>query len=67
MTFGREGNMKTLASMPLSRTLMRFFGKPAPVLVPVATDTYLRPVEIRRYLRNLRESRQYRPARDFFN
>ena len=59
--------MKTLAATQLSRTLMRFFGRPAPVPIPVQTDAYLRPVEIRRYIRQLRESRQYHPSNDFFN
>jgi hypothetical protein len=59
--------MKALASMPLSRTLMKFFGRQAPVFVPVETDTYMRPVEIRRYLRRLRENRRYHLSNDFFN
>jgi hypothetical protein len=59
--------MKALASMPLSRTLMKILGREAPVPVPVATDTYLRPVEMRRYLRRLRESRHYHLSNDFFN
>jgi hypothetical protein len=59
--------MKALASIPLSRTLMKILNRPAPVLVPVETYTYMRPVEIRRYVRNLRESRHYRFTDDFFN
>jgi hypothetical protein len=59
--------MKALASMPLSRTLMKILGRQAPVPVPVATATYLRPVEMRRYLRHLRESRRYRLSDNFFN
>ena len=59
--------MKALASMPLSRALMKILNRPAPVFIPVETDTYLRPVEIRRYLRNLRESRHYNYGDRFFN
>jgi hypothetical protein len=59
--------MKALASMPLSGTLMKILGRQAPVPVPVATATYLRPVEMRRYLRCLRESRHSYLSDQFFN
>ena len=39
--------------------------KAEPVLVSTASEVHLRPVEIRRYLRFLRENRQFNFTRDF--
>jgi hypothetical protein len=50
--------MKAMPSMLLSRAITKLFPR-NPVLVPVSTSAYLHPVEIKRFIRNLRATRQY--------
>ena len=60
--------MKALMTVPASNLLTRILYshlKPAPVPVPPDAAASLRPVEMRRYLRNLRETREYHFTRDF--
>jgi hypothetical protein len=60
--------MKAFASLPLQSPFrinpvsMRLA---EPVFVSTTSSMHLRPMEIRRYLRHLRESRQYNFTRDF--
>lgn len=60
--------MKALRSMPLQPTFrINPFSvhKAEPVLVPTESSAHMGPMEIRRYLRSLRENRQYNFTRDF--
>jgi hypothetical protein len=50
--------MKALLTRQANRAIAKLFPGQAPVLVSVSTS-YLRPVEMRRYIRNLRANRQY--------
>ncbi len=60
--------MKAFTLMPLKAALGRNLGsvnKAEPVFVSATSSMHMRPVEIRRYLRHLRENRQYNFTRDF--
>jgi hypothetical protein len=57
--------MKALAEKPMNGNLLKLIRGRVPALVPVAESTYMRPIEIRRYVRNLRETRRYHFTRDF--
>lgn len=57
--------MKAMISTPLNKAITKLFPGRIPVLVPVSTNEHLRPVEMRRYIRNLRATRQYRITDDF--
>jgi len=58
--------MKASGLMRLIPATVKTFPGRVPVLVPAVEDTWMRPVEIRRYLRSLREVRQYRSNGDFY-
>ncbi len=57
--------MKALLSRPSNGNIMKILHRQVPVVVPVAGTAYMRPVEIKRYIRNLRETRHYHFTRDF--
>ncbi len=57
--------MKAMLSTTLNREITKLLSRQAPVLIPISTSEYVRPVEIRRYIRNLRATRQYRITNDF--
>ena len=60
--------MKALVSMklqPAFRSKLACIHKAEPVLVSAASSIHNRPVEIRQYLRYLRENRQYNFTKDF--
>jgi len=59
--------MKTLSMMPLQSAINKILEpvyKERPVLLPVESNTYP-PFDTRRFIRNLREYRQYNYSRDF--
>ena len=58
--------MKSSRLMSLNLSLLKVFPERVPVLVPAAEAAWMRPVEIRRYLRCIREIRQYRSSGDLF-
>jgi len=60
----KEVKMKFSALLPLNPAPLKNFSGRVPVLVPASEAAWMRPVEIRRYLRTMREIRQYRSTRD---
>jgi hypothetical protein len=58
--------MKASATIPSNPAPVKAFSGRVPVLVPAAESPWMRPVEIRRYLRCMREIRQYRDCGDFY-
>ena len=60
--------MKALAPMPIEQNLdipLDFLDKEEPSLVSGEYETYMRPVEIKRFIHNIRENRQYIYTKDF--
>jgi len=58
--------MKASAIKASNLDRVKTFSGRVPVLVPAAEAAWIRPVEIRRHLRCIREIRQYRSSGDLF-
>ena len=59
--------MKALSSLPFQSSFDKVLKSmyEEPVLVPVESEAYLRPIDTRRFIRNLRKQRKYNYSRDF--
>jgi hypothetical protein len=60
--------MKALSSVPLHSTLnkvLESLHSPECVPIPLESSTYMRPIEIKRFIHHLRQYRRYSYTRDF--
>lgn len=63
-----EETMKAVSSMPVVSKLneiLDYLNQEDPILVPLESETYMGHVEIRRFIHDLRQNRQYFFTRNF--